>query len=108
MAAPTTISAAEVLVDSATVTTLDASNPANRQLVTVTNNGPHPITVVESSTGAPGSITPGKGIVVWPQSTEWFWNGQGARLYALVGPVPPGETAADQVTGAATWVVEKV
>jgi hypothetical protein len=106
MAAPTSITANEVLVDETTVTTLD-TNAASRQLVTVTNNGAQPITVVESSSGTP-TITAGKGIIIQPGSTEWFWNGPGARLYAITGPVAPGETAVVQVTGAATWVVEKV
>jgi len=108
MAAPTTIAAAEALATAAgSATAIDATNAANRQLVVVSNNGPQPVTIVESSGAAP-TIVVGKGFVIQPGGSEWFWNGQGARLYAKVGPVPAGETAVDQVTGAALWVTEKV
>ena len=107
MAAPTSVAAAEVLVAAATATLLDGTNAANRQLVEVTNCGSQPITVVQSSSGAP-TITAGKGVIIQPQSSEWFWAGQGLRLYAKVGPVAAGETAADQTAGTGTWVSEKV
>jgi hypothetical protein len=108
MAAPTSIAAAEVLALAAgSSTPIDGTNAASRQLVTVQNNGPAPVTIVESSGAAP-TIVAGKGIVLQPGSLEWFWNGQGARLYAKVGPLPGGETTVDQVTGAALWVTEKV
>lgn len=108
MGAPTSIATAEVLaLVAGSATPIDATNAASRQLVTVQNNGTQPVTIVESSGAAP-TITAGVGTVLQPGDLEWFWDGQGARLYAKVGPVPAGETAIDQVTGAALWVVEKV
>jgi hypothetical protein len=100
MAAPTAVAQIEVLVSggSGTGTTLD-TNQSSRQLVSVYNNGPEVLTVVESTSGAP-TITPGIGVNIYPGSMEVFWSGTGIRLY--------GRTAATtQVTGAATVVVEK-
>jgi hypothetical protein len=108
MAAPTTIATAEVLALAAgSSTAIDGTNSASRQLVVVSNNATQAVTIVESSGAAP-TITAGNGMVIQPGGSEWFWNGQGARLYAKVGPVPAGETAVDQVTGAGLWVTEKV
>jgi hypothetical protein len=108
MAAPTAVATAEVTALAAgSATPIDGANAAGRQLVVVQNNGRQAITVVESSGSAP-TITAGVGVIIQPGDMEWFWNGQGARLYAKVGPVPAGETATDQVSGAALWIVEKV
>jgi hypothetical protein len=105
MAAPATIATNYVSVATTGATSLDTTNSASRQLVTVTNPATNlfPVTIVESSSGSP-TITAGQGVVLMPGATEWFWNGQGARLYGQVGPVPAGETAAAQ----SVWVVEKV
>jgi len=108
MAAPTTGGGAEVLALAAgSATPIDATNAANRQLVVVYNNGPQPVTIRKTSGAAP-TITVNVGTVIGPGGSEWFWAGQGLRLYAKVGPVPAGETAVDQVTGAALWVDESV
>ena len=108
MAAPTTGGGAEVLALAAgSSTAIDATNAANRQLVVVVNNGPQSVTVIKQS-AAFSAITAGKGYVIPPGGSEWFWAGQGLRLYARVGPAAPGETAVDQVSGAALWVDESV
>jgi len=108
MAAPTTGGGAEVLALAAgSATPIDATNAANRQQVCVYNNGPQPVTIRCQSGSAP-TITVNIGTVVSPGGSEWFWAGQGLRLYAKVGPVPVGETAVDQATGAALWVHEAV
>jgi hypothetical protein len=108
MASPTTGGGAEVLALAAgSATAIDASNAASRQLVEVQNNGPQAVTIRKTSGAAP-TITAGIGHVIPPGDSRWFWCGQGLRLYAKVGPVPAGETAVDQVTGAALWVDESV
>ena len=108
MAAPTSGAGAEVLALAAgSATAIDATNAASRQLVEVTNNGPQTVTIRKTSAAAP-TITVGIGHLLPPGDTRWFWAGQGLRLYAKVGPVPAGETAVDQVTGAALWVDESV
>jgi hypothetical protein len=108
MAAPTTNAAAEVLALAAgSATPIDGTNASSRQTVEIQNNGPAPVTIVKTSGAAP-TITVNKGFVLLPGGREFFWAGQGLRFYAKVGPVPAGETAADQVTGAALWVDEGV
>lgn len=106
MAAPTSVVKNEVNVG--TGVTLIDTNAASRQTVEVYNNGTQAITVVESSSGAPGTITKGIGIVIPPGGMQWFWAGTGIRYYAQVTPLDQGEAAVAQSTGAATWVVEKV
>ena len=105
MAAPTSVATAEVLALAAGSATPIDSNLASRQLLTVTHNGNQPVTIVLSSSGAP-TIAVGKGLVMEPGDRQWLWCGPGIRAYAKVGPVAPGETAIDQVTGAALWIEE--
>ena len=108
MASPTTGGGAEVLALAAgSATPIDATNAASRQLVEVQNNGPQAVTIVKKSGTAP-TITAGIGHIILAGDARWFWAGQGLRLYAKVGPVAPGETAVDQVTGAALYVDESV
>jgi len=105
MAAPTSGTPTEVLATAAGSSTPIDSNIANRQMVSIMNNGPQPVTIVVSS-AAGATPTAGKGIVIQPGDLEWFWIGPGLRLYQRVGPVPAGETAVDQVTGSALWLHE--
>lgn len=105
MAAPTSGTPTEVLATAAGSSTPIDSNLASRQMVSIMNNGTQPVTIVVSS-GAGATPTAGKGVVIQAGDLEWFWAGPGLRFYQRVGPVPPGETAIDQVTGAGLWLHE--
>jgi hypothetical protein len=100
MAAPTAVAQNEVNVSggAGTGTTID-TNQASRQIVSIYNNGPEPLTVV-LSTGAAPSITPGIGVVIYPGGSEWFWAGAGVRFYGRT-------SATNQASGAATVCVEE-
>jgi hypothetical protein len=105
MAAPTTTVNTHAIVTAAGSSTALETNLASRQYLVVQNNGPQPVTIVMTSAAAAVPAV-GVGLVINPGDLELLPPGPGIRLYGRVGPVPAGEPAVDQVSGACLEIVE--